>query len=199
MNDLCWRLWYLHFMPPTHRITSIVTLRNEVMAKSVWFPVTMSNCEDRTLGQLPLVVKLRSRPWPEWWTSRSRTKPWQPIQPREERSKHLTHKYEPEHINWMNFNIFLSQKYTCQCSLLSEDHLFLAWMFFSLIDWHGTRPTNGCSIEFKIQSQFGMLCFQICSIDHNEILHMSRQSNFLLWPALYAMNKSITKCHWISK
>ena len=41
----------------------------------------------------------------------------------------------------------------------------------------GARPTNGISIEFEIRSKFGVLLFKICSSDHNEILHTSRQCN----------------------
>ena len=37
------------------------------------------------------------------------------------------------------------------------------------------RPTNDISIEFEIQWNFVMLLFIICSTDHNEILHTSRQ------------------------
>ena len=39
----------------------------------------------------------------------------------------------------------------------------------------GARPTNDISIEFEIQPKFAVLCFEIYSTDHNEILHTSRQ------------------------
>ena len=39
----------------------------------------------------------------------------------------------------------------------------------------GSFPTNGISIEFDIWSRFHVLWFNICSTDHNAILHTSRQ------------------------
>ena len=33
------------------------------------------------------------------------------------------------------------------------------------------HPTNGTSIEFKMQSKFGVLWFKACSTNHNKILH----------------------------
>ena len=68
----------------------------------------------------------------------------------------------------------------------------------------GARPTMWISIEFEIRSKFGVLWFKMCSTDHNEILHMSRQYycrdkwKNLLRLAEYLMNKSITNFHWIS-
>ena len=39
----------------------------------------------------------------------------------------------------------------------------------------GDGPTNGISIEFVIRSEFWYLHIKICSTDHNEMLHTSRQ------------------------
>ena len=72
------------------------------------------------------------------------------------------------------------------------------------MQWPGARPTNGISIEFEIWLKFGVLWFQICSTDHNKILHLSRQLHchdvckILLWSAKYVMKKSNTNFHWIS-
>ena len=61
----------------------------------------------------------------------------------------------------------------------------------------GARPTNSISIEFKIQWQFTVLWFKMCSADHNNILHVSQQCHclnvckILLWLAECVMNKSI--------
>ena len=41
----------------------------------------------------------------------------------------------------------------------------------------GARPTNDISIEFEIRPKFAVLWFKICSTDHNEMLHTSRQYN----------------------
>ena len=41
--------------------------------------------------------------------------------------------------------------------------------------WHGARPIKGISIEFEIGSKFLVLWFKMCSTDHNEIFHTSRQ------------------------
>ena len=63
------------------------------------------------------------------------------------------------------------------------------WMFTS---WHcmldtageimcdqlkrsGACPTYGILVEFEIWSKFAVLWFKMCSTDHNNILHMSRQ------------------------
>ena len=48
------------------------------------------------------------------------------------------------------------------------------------INWYmksipGARATNGISIEFKIRSELRAIYFKINLIDHNEILHTSRQ------------------------
>ena len=67
-----------------------------------------------------------------------------------------------------------------------------------------TLPTNSISIEFEIRSRFAMLWFKMYSLDHNNILHTSRQCycrdvcNILLWSAAYVMNKSVTNFHWFS-
>ena len=41
----------------------------------------------------------------------------------------------------------------------------------------GPRPTNDILIEFKIGPKFAVLWFEMYSIDHNYILHTSRQCN----------------------
>ena len=61
-------------------------------------------------------------------------------------------------------------------------------------------PTNRISIEFKIQSDFAMLWFKMCSTDHNKMLHTSRQCycydvcKSSLWSVEYIMKQRI---HWI--
>ena len=68
----------------------------------------------------------------------------------------------------------------------------------------GARPTNSFSIEVEIRSIFGVLCSKICSTNHNEMLHTSRQlecrdmHNMSWWLTEYIMNTSIIKFHWIS-
>ena len=68
----------------------------------------------------------------------------------------------------------------------------------------GPRPTNGISIEFEIRSEFGVLLFKTCSIDHNEILHTSRQCNcrdvckILSWSMEYILNHSTSHLGRIS-
>ena len=58
----------------------------------------------------------------------------------------------------------------------------------------GVRPTNGISIEFEIQPNFVVLWFKMCSTDHIEILHMSRQwscrevCKISLWLVKYISN-----------
>ena len=60
----------------------------------------------------------------------------------------------------------------------------------------GARPTNGISIEFEIRSKYGALWFKICSTEHNEILHTSRQlrcrdvCKILLWSVQHVLNQS---------
>ena len=41
----------------------------------------------------------------------------------------------------------------------------------------GPSPTNDISIEFEIRPKFEVLWFKMYSIDHNEIVHTSRQCN----------------------
>ena len=59
----------------------------------------------------------------------------------------------------------------------------------------GNHPTKDISIEFKIRSKFAVLWFKMCSVDHNEILHKSRQCfcrnkcKILLWSAECITNK----------
>ena len=45
------------------------------------------------------------------------------------------------------------------------------------IDTPGARPTNDISIEFEIQPKFAVLWFEVSTIDHNKILHTSRECN----------------------
>ena len=58
---------------------------------------------------------------------------------------------------------------------------------------HGARPTNAISIEFEQNLEFW---FKIYLIDHNEILHTSRQLHcrdvckISLWSAKYILNQS---------
>ena len=58
----------------------------------------------------------------------------------------------------------------------------------------GARPTNEISIEFEIRPHLAVLWFQMCSTNHNEILHMSRQCNcrdlckISLWLVKYISN-----------
>ena len=58
----------------------------------------------------------------------------------------------------------------------------------------GACPTNDISIEFEIRPKFGVLWFKMYSIDHNEIVHTSRQCNcrdvckISLWLVKYMLN-----------
>ena len=63
------------------------------------------------------------------------------------------------------------------------------------------HPSNGISIEFEIQSNFGVLWFQMCSNSHNEILqcYCYHMCKILLWLAEYFKNKSTANFRWISK
>ena len=62
----------------------------------------------------------------------------------------------------------------------------------------GARPTKGISIEFEIQSKYGVLWFKVFSTNHHEILHTPRQCycrdvcKMSWWSIEYAANKSIT-------
>ena len=68
----------------------------------------------------------------------------------------------------------------------------------------GTRPTKGNSIEFEIRSNFGVLWFDICSTERNEILHTSRQlycrdvCKISLWSAKYVLIESAANFGLIS-
>ena len=68
----------------------------------------------------------------------------------------------------------------------------------------GARPTNGIFDRIRNRSKFALFWFEICSTDHNELLHRSRQcycrdiSKISLSAAEYVMKKSVTKFHWIS-
>ena len=49
-----------------------------------------------------------------------------------------------------------------------------------MISRPGARPTSNISIEFEIRPNFAVLWFKMFSADHNKILHMSRQCNFVI-------------------
>ena len=49
------------------------------------------------------------------------------------------------------------------------------WLLQGLSGKPGARPTNNISTEFEIKWIFVMLLFIPYSVDHNEILHISRQ------------------------
>ena len=60
------------------------------------------------------------------------------------------------------------------------------------IIWPDTRPTNDILIEFEIWAKFGVLRFEMCFTDHNNILHISRNCHdmckILLWSVKYILN-----------
>ena len=55
---------------------------------------------------------------------------------------------------------------------IAESYSVMTWFADALL---GAHPTNGISVEFEIRSKCAVIWFQMCSIDHNEILHTSRQ------------------------
>ena len=76
----------------------------------------------------------------------------------------------------------------------SQQGLTLFWTTALFHTSPGALPTNDISIEIEIRPKFAVLCFKMCSYDHNEILHTSRQCNcrdvckISLWSVAHIIN-----------
>ena len=93
------------------------------------------------------------------------------------------------------FSAVLPSVPAAQLELFSERTRFMPWLLVSwLLPWPGVCPINGISIECEIRPKFVVLWFKICSTEHNEILHMSRQLHcrdvckISLWSVKYIWN-----------
>ena len=86
-------------------------------------------------------------------------------------SKLLPHLPDANEITNFVFRI-QAAKY-CKLFIGKSSHTTYMYTFFR----PGAHPTNDISIEFEIRPKFAVLLFKTHFIDHNEILHTSRQCN----------------------
>ena len=102
---------------------------------------------------------------------------------------------------------------TAECGPITREKLAHIHVFFSLAEtllsrrWRtnpGACPTNDISIKFEIRPKFAVLWFKTNSVNHNEILHTSRQCNcrdvckILLWSVEHILNYSTPISYQIS-